>query len=77
MKNIFTTLLLSTILLTNGVAQQISATAYNKATIHEDFSTEGDFFPIVTTTENYFIFYNQMIENLEACVSGKPKRVIE
>ena len=29
------------------------------------------------TVENYFIFYNQMIENLEACVSGKPKRVIE
>ena len=29
------------------------------------------------TAENYFIFYNQMIENLEACVSGKPKRVIE
>ena len=29
------------------------------------------------TVENYSIFYNQMIENLEACVSGKPKRVIE
>ena len=29
------------------------------------------------TAENYSIFYNQMIENLEACVSGKPKRVIE
>ena len=29
------------------------------------------------TAENYFIFYSQMIENLEACVSGKPKRVIE
>ena len=55
MKNIFTTLLLSTILLTNGIAQQISATAYNKVIIHEDFSTEGNFFPIVTTTENYFI----------------------
>jgi len=55
MEKIFITLLLSTILLTNGVAQQISATAYNKAIIHEDFNTEGDFFPIVTTTENYFI----------------------
>ena len=29
------------------------------------------------TAENYSLFYNQMIENLEACVSGKPKRVIE
>ena len=29
------------------------------------------------TAENYFIFYSQMIENLEACVLGKPKRVIE
>ena len=55
MKNIFTTLLLSTILLTNGVAQQILTTDYNKAIIHEDFSTEGDFFPIITTADNYFI----------------------
>jgi len=55
MKKIFITLLLSTILLTNGVGQQISATSFNKAIIHEDFNTEGDFFPIVTTTENYFI----------------------
>jgi len=29
------------------------------------------------TAENYSIFYNQMIEALEACVSGKPIRVIE
>ena len=29
------------------------------------------------TTENYSIFYNQMIEALEACVNGKPIRVIE
>ena len=29
------------------------------------------------TAENYSIFYTQMIENLEACVSGKPKRIIE
>ena len=28
------------------------------------------------TAENYSIFYNQMIENLEACVNGKPIRVI-
>jgi len=29
------------------------------------------------TAENYSIFYTQMIENLEACVSGKPIRVIK
>ncbi len=29
------------------------------------------------TAENYFIFYTQMIENLEACVAGKPIRIIE
>jgi len=29
------------------------------------------------TAENYSLFYNQMIENLESCVEGKPKRVIE
>ncbi len=29
------------------------------------------------TAENYSIFYNQMIENLEACVSGKPIREID
>jgi len=29
------------------------------------------------TAENYSIYYNQMIENLEACLSGKPIRVIE
>ena len=29
------------------------------------------------TVENYSIFYTQMIENLEACVNGKPIRVIE
>ena len=29
------------------------------------------------TAENYSIFYSQMIEDLEACVSGKPIRVIE
>ncbi len=28
------------------------------------------------TAENYSIFYTQMIENLEACVSGKPIREI-
>ena len=28
------------------------------------------------TTENYSIYYNQMIEALEACQSGKPIRVI-
>ena len=29
------------------------------------------------TAENYNIFYNQMIEALEACTNGKPIRVIE
>ena len=29
------------------------------------------------TAENYSIFYTEMIEALEACVSGKPIRVIE
>ena len=29
------------------------------------------------TSENYSIFYNQMIENLEACILGKPIRVIK
>jgi D-3-phosphoglycerate dehydrogenase len=29
------------------------------------------------TAENYSIFYSQMIENLEACILGKPIRVIE
>jgi phosphoglycerate dehydrogenase-like enzyme len=29
------------------------------------------------TAENYAIFYTQMIENLEACVNGKPLRVIK
>ena len=29
------------------------------------------------TAENYSIFYTQMIEDLEACVSGKPIRLIE
>ena len=28
------------------------------------------------TAENYSIFYTQMLENLEACVKGKPVRVI-
>ena len=28
------------------------------------------------TAENYTTFYNQMIENLEACVKGKPIRLI-
>ena len=29
------------------------------------------------TAENYSLFYRQMIENLEACVSGNPTRLIE
>ena len=29
------------------------------------------------TAENYHIYYSQMIESLEACVDGKPIRIIE
>ena len=29
------------------------------------------------TAENYSIFYNQMFENLESCIAGKPLRVIK
>jgi phosphoglycerate dehydrogenase-like enzyme len=29
------------------------------------------------TAENYSIFYTQMIEDLESCVSGKPLRILE
>ncbi len=29
------------------------------------------------TAENYSVFYTQMIEGLEACVAGKPLRIIE
>jgi len=58
MKKIFTTLLLSAILINNGIAQQISSDAYNQTEIHEDFSQEGQFFPIINTTENQFIIDN-------------------
>ena len=58
MKTIFTTLLLSVSLITNGIAQQISSDAYNHTEIHEDFSQEGKFFPLINTTENQFIIDN-------------------
>ena len=29
------------------------------------------------TAENYHIYYNQMIEGLEACVNGKPIRILD
>ena len=29
------------------------------------------------TDENYSLFYTQMVENLESCIEGKPKRVIK
>ncbi len=29
------------------------------------------------TAENYSIFYNQMFQNLDSCISGKPMRLIE
>ena len=52
---ISTTLLLLAFLSTTLNAQQISSDAYNKDVIHEDFNTEGNYFKIVTTTDNYFI----------------------
>ena len=58
MKTIFTTLLLSVSLITNVIAQQISSDAYNHTEIHEDFSQEGKFFPVINTTENQFIIDN-------------------
>ena len=58
MKTIFTTLLLSVSLITNVIAQQISSDSYNHTEIHEDFSQEGKFFPIINTTENQFIIDN-------------------
>jgi hypothetical protein len=58
MKTIFTTLLLSVSLITNGIAQQISSESYIKAEIHEDFSQEGKIFPVINTTENQFIIDN-------------------
>ena len=58
MKKIFTTLLISAILINNGKAQQISSEAYNQTEIDEDFSQEGELFPILNTTENQFIIDN-------------------
>ena len=29
------------------------------------------------TEENYSIFFTQMLENLESCIEGKPKRLIK
>ena len=52
---ISTTLLLLAFLSTTLNAQQISSEAYNKDVIHEDFNTEGEYFKIITTTDNYFI----------------------
>jgi len=28
------------------------------------------------TVENYSLFYNQMLENLNSCLTGKPRRII-
>jgi len=49
------TLLIFTFLSSSLSAQQISSANYNKEFIHEDFNEEGDYFEIVTTTDNYFI----------------------
>ncbi len=58
MKTILATLLLSVTLITNGIAQKISSEAYNHTEIHEDFSQEGNTFPIINTNENQFIIDN-------------------
>ncbi len=58
MKTILATLLLSVSLITNSIAQQISSEAYSHTEIHENFSQEGKFFPIINTTENQFIIDN-------------------
>jgi len=49
------TLLFITFLSSSLNAQQISSANYNKEFIHEDFNQEGEYFNIVTTTDNYFI----------------------
>ena len=41
------------------------------------FETKTDHHLGYVTAENYSIIYTQMIENLEASVSGKPIRVLE
>ena len=58
MKTILAILLLSVILINNGIAQQISSEDYNQTAIHEDFSQEGKLFPVINTTENQFIIDN-------------------
>jgi hypothetical protein len=58
MKTILATLLLSVTLITNGIAQKISSKAFNHTAIHEDFSQEGNTFPIINTNENQFIIDN-------------------
>ena len=52
---ISTTLLLITFLSSNLNAQQISSANYNKEFIHEDFNQEGEYFKVITTTDNYFV----------------------
>ena len=58
MKIIFTTLILCAIFISNGIAQQISSGSYNHTGILEDFSQEGNTFPILNTTKNQFIIDN-------------------
>ena len=56
MKDLISTILLLITFLSNSLyAQQISSASYNKKFIHEDFNQEGEYFNIVTTTDNYFI----------------------
>jgi len=57
-KIISSTLLICTLFIGNIAGQQISAEAFNKEVIHEDFNQIGNIFKIVTTTDNYFILDN-------------------
>jgi len=71
------------IALSNNVIAGAGLDVYNKEPLPENnklrFLPNALLTPHIgyVTAENYNIFYNQMIESLEACVNGKPIRVIE
>ena len=65
----------------NNSAQNICLTeeVYNQIEGKDKFLPNALLMPHVgyVTAENYSVFYTQMIEGLEACVNGKPIRIIE
>ena len=69
--------------LKNETIAGVGLDVYNKEPLPQDhklrFLPNALLLPHIgyVTAENYSIFYTQMIENLEACTSGKPIRVIE